>query len=193
MRYTTRMETPPGAPGSFLRRMISFDEAATARLTIPPERKLLHAAALGLAHTGDSLVWAALFIGAWFLGGPPWKARVIVAVAGFIINELATRIIKMSIRRQRPTGTSGAIYRRTDPYSFPSGHAARAVMLSMLSGIFGPPVLFIVILVWAPLMVTSRIAIGIHYVLDVAAGLVMGCGLTFASMALVRYILSLLG
>ena len=187
------MESPAGAPGSFLRRLVLLDEAVSARLVIPARAKLWHLAALGLAHTGDSLVWAALFIGAWFLGGPAWRARVIVAVAGFIINELATRIIKTSVRRSRPAGTAGAIYRRTDPYSFPSGHAARAVMLSMLSGIFGPPALFAVILAWAPLMVASRIAIGIHYVLDVAAGFVVGCGLTFATLAIVRYILSLLG
>ncbi len=183
------METPPpGAPGSLLRRLVAWDEAVTARLVIPAHRKLLRTAALGVAHTGDSLVWAGLFILAWFLGGPQWRARVIVGVAGFVITELATRIVKMSVRRPRPAGTSGAIYRRTDPYSFPSGHAGRAVMLSLLAGFYGPPAAFIAILLWAPVMVFCRIAIGIHWVLDVAAGLVMGCGITFAVMALVHYV-----
>jgi undecaprenyl-diphosphatase len=187
------METPAGAPDSFLRRLVSFDEAITVPLIIPETRRVLRGAALALAHSGDSLVWAVLFLGAWFLGGPSWKVRVIIAVAGFIMAELATRIVKMSIRRPRPAGTSGAIYRRTDPYSFPSGHAARAVMLCMIFGFFGPPAAFIAILVWSPLMILSRIAIGIHYVLDIAAGMVMGCGLTFAVIALARYVISRLG
>jgi undecaprenyl-diphosphatase len=187
------METPAGAPDSFLGRLVSFDMAVTAPLMIPADRKLLRGAALALAHSGDSLVWAVLFLAAWFLGGPPWRARVILAVAGFVVAELGTRIVKMSVRRPRPAGTSGAIYRRTDPYSFPSGHAARAVMLCMISGFFGPPAAFAAMLIWSPVMVFCRIAIGIHYVLDIAAGLVMGCGLTFAVIALVRYVLARLG
>ncbi len=31
--------------------------------------------------------------------------------------------IKFSIRRRRPEGEWGAMYRKTDPHSFPSGHA----------------------------------------------------------------------
>jgi undecaprenyl-diphosphatase len=65
-----------------------------------------------------------------------------------------------------------------DPFSMPSGHAARAVMLCILSFLMGPPAAFWAILAWSPVMVLSRIAIGIHYVFDVILGGVMGALLT---------------
>jgi membrane-associated phospholipid phosphatase len=42
----------------------------------------------------------------------------------------------------------------------------------------GPPAAFTLIVLWSPLMVFSRIAIGIHYVLDVVAGALLGAVLT---------------
>jgi undecaprenyl-diphosphatase len=80
----------------------------------------------------------------------------------------------MIVRRQRPPGTEGLIYRKADPYAFPSGHAARAVLLSLIALRLGPAEAFIAIVAWSPLMVLSRIAIGIHYVLDVVAGAALG-------------------
>jgi membrane-associated phospholipid phosphatase len=49
----------------------------------------------------------------------------------------------------------------------------------------GPPAAFFAILAWSPFMVLSRIAIGIHYVFDVLAGVVMGALLTWALWAVV--------
>jgi membrane-associated phospholipid phosphatase len=40
-------------------------------------------------------------------------------------------------------------------------------------------------------MVLSRVAIGIHYVLDVAAGAVLGAGLAFGVLALVPVVAAL--
>ncbi len=40
--------------------------------------------------------------------------------------------IKFTIKRSRPEGEWGAIYRNSDPHSFPSGHATRAIMLAVL-------------------------------------------------------------
>jgi membrane-associated phospholipid phosphatase len=173
-----------------LRRVLSFDAAVTAPLTLAESRRAARAIALVVAHTGDSPVWATLLVGAWLIGGPPWRARVIVAVIGLLAAEIATVIIKVSVRRQRPPGTSGAIYRKTDPFSFPSGHAARAAMLSILSWVMVPGPLFFAILAWSPIMILSRVAIGIHYVLDIIAGILLGMGLTFALIAAMNLVLS---
>ena len=51
-------------------------------------------------------------------------------------------------------------------------------MLCILAFQLGPVAAFIAIAVWSPFMVVSRIAIGIHYVLDVLAGIALGCMLT---------------
>jgi membrane-associated phospholipid phosphatase len=123
-------------------------------------------------------VWVVLLAAAWLLGDDAWKVRALVTFAGLALVEIVVIGIKWAVRRRRPTGTDGMIYRKTDPYSFPSGHAARAVLLSLLALRMGPLPAFIVIVAWSPLMVISRIAIGIHYALDVVGGALLGGLLT---------------
>ncbi len=180
------MENTAGAA----QRLLSWDRALTAALTLPDNPRL-RIPALLVAHSGDSLVWAALLISAWFFGGDQWKARVIVTVVGLLLTEICTVLLKMITRRQRPAGTFGAFYRKTDPYSFPSGHAARAALLCILSASMGPLPAFIAVLIWSPVMVLSRIAIGIHYVLDVLVGIVMGTGISFVVLATMPYFMLL--
>ena len=139
--------------------------------------------ARGFAHSGDMPVWIALLAAAWFLGDDAWKTRALVTAAGLALVEVVVIGIKVLIRRKRPAGTDGMIYRKTDPFSFPSGHAARAVLLSLLALRMGPAAAFIAIVAWSPVMVVSRIAIGIHYVLDVAAGALVGAVLTVIVIA----------
>jgi undecaprenyl-diphosphatase len=82
--------------------------------------------------------------------------------------------IKLLVRRRRPEGEWGAIYRRTDPHSFPSGHAARAGLLATLIAGWGPAWLAPILLVWAPLVILARVAMGLHYLSDVLAGAALG-------------------
>ncbi len=51
-------------------------------------------------------------------------------------------------------------------------------MLCLISWQLGPAAAFVAVAVWSPVMVLSRIAIGIHYVLDVVAGIALGVLLT---------------
>jgi undecaprenyl-diphosphatase len=92
--------------------------------------------------------------------------------------------IKFTIRRRRPEGDWGAIYRNADPHSFPSGHAARAFILAVLTAGIGPAWLAAVLLIWAPLVALARVAMGLHYVSDVIAGAVLGIGLGWLGLAL---------
>jgi undecaprenyl-diphosphatase len=147
--------------------------------------------ALVLAHSGDSLIWGALCAAAWFLGGHEWKVRALTCAVGLVVMEAAVIVLKVIVRRRRPPGDLGRIYRRTDPYSFPSGHAARAAMLCILAASLGPATAFSAIAFWSPIMVFSRIAIGIHYVLDVVAGVFLGWGITEALFLLLPFITSL--
>ncbi len=182
------------APGLF-GRLQSIDELLTAPLTIPPAdrgsgrvapgRRAAQLAALTLAHSGDSFIWGGLMVAAWFLGDHDWKVRALVCAVGLIVVEVAVIGLKALIRRRRPPGELGRIYRRADPYSFPSGHAARAALLCILSWKLGPAVALLVIAIWSPVMVISRVAIGIHYVFDVVAGALLGCVITAALLYLV--------
>jgi undecaprenyl-diphosphatase len=96
---------------------------------------------------------------------------VLLSIIALAVIVLA---IKFSIRRRRPEGTWGAMYRSTDPHSFPSGHAARAILIAILAIGLGPWWLAILLCVWAPLVALARVAMGLHYLSDIAAGLVLG-------------------
>jgi membrane-associated phospholipid phosphatase len=169
--------------GGLRERIRSLDRALTEPLTLPPSPRAWRIIASGLAHSGDMPVWLALVAAAWLLGGDEWKTRALVTAGGLALVEVVVIAVKMLVRRRRPAGTDGMIYRKTDPFSFPSGHAARAVLLSLLALRMGPAAAFVAIVAWSPVMVLSRVAIGIHYVLDVAAGFLLGGVLTAIVLA----------
>jgi len=172
-----------GQPG-LCDRIQSLDTSLTTPLTLSPGRGPAQLAALALAHSGDSIVWAGLCALAWFLGDTRWKDRALVVFAGLVIAEIVVVGVKMCIRRPRPPGNAGMIYRKADPFSFPSGHAARATMLCLLAVVFGPRAAIIAVMIWSPFMVLSRVAIGLHYVFDVAGGIILGVLLTMALLSL---------
>jgi len=78
------------------------------------------------------------------------------------------------IRRRRPEGEWGQIYRITDPHSFPSGHAARAFALAILALGLGPVWLACLLVFWAPLVGLARVILGVHYLSDVVVGFLIG-------------------
>jgi undecaprenyl-diphosphatase len=82
--------------------------------------------------------------------------------------------VKFLVRRRRPEGEWGGIYRNTDPHSFPSGHAARAFLIAVVGAALGPAWLGILLWVWAPLVALARVAMGVHYLSDVVAGALFG-------------------
>jgi undecaprenyl-diphosphatase len=126
------------------------------------------------AHSGDSWFWAlGLALVAW-RGDAAWRAwawHIFLAVAALAVLVMA---LKLLIRRRRPVGEWGAIYRNTDPHSFPSGHAARTAMLAVLLCAWGPAWAAPLAVVWAPLVSVARVSLGVHYLSDVVAGALLG-------------------
>lgn len=127
-----------------------------------------------LAHSGDSWFWGAALIVTWLLSDAFWKRWAVVMLAAISILAAVVMGLKFMIRRRRPEGNWGSIYRNTDPHSFPSGHAARAFLIAVLTMGLGPAGLAIVMWIWAPLVSLARVAMGVHYLSDVVAGAVLG-------------------
>jgi undecaprenyl-diphosphatase len=92
--------------------------------------------------------------------------------------------LKFMLRRPRPEGTWGQVYRRTDPHSFPSGHAARVAMFATLGFLITPPWVGVTFVVWGLLVVISRVALGVHYFADVVVGLGVGVVFGFLTYSL---------
>ena len=74
----------------------------------------------------------------------------------------------------RLEGEWGQIYRRSDPHSFPSGHAARATMLSLIMLVSGYYWIGFAMIIWTSLVAISRIGLGVHYLSDIVVGTAIG-------------------
>ena len=155
-------------------RLLKLDARLSAQLRVAERPGLLRTCMAILAHSGDSWFWWAGLALLWWLGNQFWRGwamTVLLSIIGLAVFVLA---IKFTIRRRRPAGEWGAIYRSTDPHSFPSGHAARAILIGVLAIGMGPVWLAILLCIWAPLVALARVAMGLHYLSDVAAGAVVG-------------------
>jgi undecaprenyl-diphosphatase len=127
-----------------------------------------------LAHSGDSWFWLVGLGLVWWLGTDYWKHLALTLIIAILLTALVVFIIKFTVRRKRPEGEWGKFYRSTDPHSFPSGHAVRAVMLAVVTLGLGPLWLGLILLIWAPLVGLARVAMGVHYLSDVMAGMILG-------------------
>ena len=157
-----------------LERLLALDARLSAQLRVAERPGLLRTAAAILAHSGDSWFWWAGLALLWWLGNAfwrPWALTVLLSIIGLAVIVLA---IKFTIRRRRPEGEWGGMYRSTDPHSFPSGHAARAILIGVLAIGLGPGWLTILLCIWAPLVALARVAMGLHYLSDIVAGAVLG-------------------
>ncbi len=126
------------------------------------------------AHSGDSWFWLAGLGAVFFLTGNDWHQRVFFLTSGLVIMAIAVILLKFTIRRPRPEGDWGQIYRLTDPHSFPSGHAARSAVLAVMGLAVGPPWFTILLILWAPWVGIARVALGVHYLSDILAGWLVG-------------------
>jgi len=157
-----------------LNELLALDDAWTHRLRVAERPGLLRTLAILFAHSGDSWFWGLGLIVVFLLGPADWKLRAAIMFGAVFLLAVLVLAIKFTVRRQRPAGEWGAVYRKTDPHSFPSGHAARAVMLAVLAAGLGPPWFGWTLAAWAPLVVLARVAMGVHYISDVIAGAILG-------------------
>jgi len=156
------------------RTILELDAHWSQKLRVaekPGKRRNL---AVFFAHSGDSWFWGLGLILMWFSGNSFWKGWAVVEFFWISFTAALVMALKFVIRRRRPEGEWGAIYRNTDPHSFPSGHAARAFLIAVLAGALGPSWLAITLWIWAPLVALARVSMGVHYVSDIAAGMVVG-------------------
>jgi undecaprenyl-diphosphatase len=153
-------------------------------LTLPKKSRLWLAAAM-VAHLGDSaLIYPVLLLlTGWSIYSKRWLGLAL-AVALFLVIFLAATLtiaLKYTLRRQRPNAPTGFASLRHDRYSFPSGHAVRmgslAGAIAALSPTWGA-----VFALLALAVSLSRVLVGVHYLGDVAVGVVLGAGLGWVAM-----------
>ena len=159
--------------------ILDLDARLSRQMRVAERPGALRAMAVFLAHSGDSWFWAIGLFALWISGNSFWKQWAVLQFVSIGFLAATVFAIKYSIRRKRPEGEWGQIYRYMDPHSFPSGHAARAFMIATLATGLGPAWLAIALWIWAPLVALARVAMGVHYLSDIVAGALFGILVAF--------------
>ena len=154
--------------------ILELDARLTNQMRVAEKPGALRAISVFLAHSGDSWFWAIGLLAIWLSGNSFWKEWAVVQFGSISLLAAMVLAIKFSIKRKRPEGEWGRIYRYTDPHSFPSGHAARAFLIATIATGLGPTWLAIALWIWAPLVALARVAMGVHYLSDILAGALFG-------------------
>jgi len=160
-------------------RLLELDRDWSYALRVAEKPGLRRNLAMFFAHSGDSWFWGVGMLILWLAGGTFWKQWAVYQLFWISILAALVLALKFSIRRKRPEGEWGAVYRNTDPHSFPSGHAARSFLIAVLGSLLGPGWLAIILWIWAPIVALARVAMGVHYVSDVIAGAIVGTAMAF--------------
>ncbi|MEP7135215.1 MAG: phosphatase PAP2 family protein [Chloroflexota bacterium] len=156
------------------RSILEVDARLSEQMRVAEKPGALRSISAFLAHSGDSWFWAAALMIAWLFSDPLWRKWEVVEGIGISVLAVLVMSIKFLVRRKRPEGEWGGIYRSTDPHSFPSGHAARSFLIAVIATGLSPLWLAIILWIWAPLVALARVAMGVHYVSDVVAGAIVG-------------------
>lgn len=157
-----------------LRSILELDARLSYKMRVAEKPGALRSIAVFFAHSGDSWFWGAALVILWFFSNSSWRQWEVVEFIGISVLAVLVMSVKFLVRRRRPEGEWGGIYRNTDPHSFPSGHAARAFLIAVIGTALGPAWLGILLWVWAPLVALARVAMGVHYLSDVVAGALFG-------------------
>lgn len=136
-----------------------------------------------LTHLGGARVTIGTGLGLIAVGDREVGLAVLVALS---LSHIAVQILKRAVARPRPCDANGrplALVDLPDPFSFPSGHAAAATAVAGAVSVAHPlaaPVLFPL----AAWIAYSRVALRVHHVGDVVAGVALGAAGVAAASAL---------
>jgi membrane-associated phospholipid phosphatase len=169
---------------SKLQTLLQYDQRLTGRIQLKSSTSWPWKLAALLAHSGDSWFWATGMALVWLFTSGEWHRNAAIMEIAIVAQALFVFALKKRIRRPRPSGDWGGIYRQYDPHSFPSGHATRAMMLIVLAVGLGPAWFAWLVIIWAPIMAISRVMTGVHYLSDIFGGMALGLILGLITLAI---------
>lgn len=175
-------------------RLLNWDQRASARFYNWYRRSPYTAnwALIALEASGHGLLWV-LWPPFLFALAPQMPVSLLSGLANFyvlvLLDLVVIVIMKPLFHRARPAYNSGlqvATVEAVDQFSFPSGHATRAVSVAAFAVYVATarkgsvpvwmeslPFLTVVVF-WGVAVAASRVALGRHHVLDVFAGIFVG-------------------
>ena len=164
-----------------LHKLLEWDVKATKHfvsflLNFKPIEKLKKQSKL-LECTCHGLVWLVFSLGfCYMIDSKDLYQTQVNLFIGLIIDIILVWILKAITRRSTPAVDNNHFSFGPDKYSFPSGHASRAVFIACFFTAIDPlPIIFFPPLVaWSTSVCFSRLLIYRHHILDVLAGALLG-------------------
>ena len=158
---------------------VERDIAWATRLNRAADHPLLLWPLAWASRLGDGVLWYALMLSLPFLAGREGRACATqMAIAGLMCVTLYW-VLKRWAARPRPFTCCSDIRlcaRALDRFSFPSGHTLHAVAFTVIV-VEHFPVAGWALWPFTLLVALSRVALGLHYPSDVAAGALIGGGI----------------
>ena len=139
---------------------------------------------IAATRMGDGWIWYGLGGLLLTFGGPQRFAAVGSAGLAAIVGIFVFKTLKRLSQRPRPCHLEPhcwATILPPDQFSFPSGHTMTAFSIAIVVSFFYPH-LQGVLLFLAVSIAISRIVLGMHFLSDVLAGVVLGVALGCASL-----------
>ena len=133
---------------------------------------------------GDGWLWYGLGIMLLAWGGPQRLAAVGAAGSAALLGVLIFKALKHLSHRRRPCQFEPHCWSKVlppDKFSFPSGHTLTAFSIALVLSYFYPA-LEAMLFFLAISIGFSRIVLGMHFLSDVLAGVVLGVALGCASL-----------
>ena len=137
-----------------------------------------------ITHLGGARVTLGIGLVLAAFGETRLGVAVLVANAG---SHVLVQVLKRAVARARPCDAMGrplALVELPDPHSFPSGHAAAATAVA-ITIVLAHPLAAPIALPLAGVVAHSRVALRVHHVSDVVAGVVLGLAGAVAATRLI--------
>lgn len=173
--------------------LLEKDAELSQKLLISQDKRFLRSFLEAISHSCDSWYWLIGLVVIWAATEGKPRQMAIFTAFGLVLLAIVVLAAKFLIKRPRPEGDFGQIYRITDPHSFPSGHAARAMAIAVIFSSLGNVWLTVLVVVWVFLVGYSRIALALHYVSDVVVGWLIGLVSGWLAMLLFPLFIRLVG
>lgn len=141
-----------------------------------------------VSHTGDGHLYAVFGLLAWALDSLYGGFFLTAGIIAFAIELPCYWLLKNSFQRRRPQELSPlltAFITPSDRYSLPSGHTAAAFVMATLIGHYYPEG-YSLAFIWATLIGSARILLGVHFFTDVIIGAILGAGCATLSLQIVE-------
>jgi undecaprenyl-diphosphatase len=147
---------------------------------------------LASSHAGDGWLWIVLGALIALFGGSARVVAILTGLASAGLGWAAFFYVKQLAGRERPCAIEPhcwATLLPPDRFSFPSGHTIMAFAITGSIGLYYPALLAGLIFC-AMSIAASRILLGLHYLTDVLAGMVLGCAIGVAMTAVIPRLLA---